>query len=110
MVVDANVETEAMPSNEPQHHAVVTPPGMTSDRANAAEAEVARLSAEVARLRQSMAGATEVIEELETPPTLAWLRAFSQRLEMDTPPRSSAMGSCLSSEEIDITCHLTTFT
>jgi ribulose-5-phosphate 4-epimerase/fuculose-1-phosphate aldolase len=68
MVVDANVETEAMPSNEPQHHAVVTPPGMTSDRANAAEAEVARLSAEVARLRQSMAGATEVIEELETPP------------------------------------------
>jgi ribulose-5-phosphate 4-epimerase/fuculose-1-phosphate aldolase len=45
------------------------PPHPTSsDRTSAAEAEVARLSAEVARLRQSMAGATEVIEQLETPP------------------------------------------
>ena len=32
------------------------------------EAEIARLSAEVERLRQSMAGAAEVIEELENPP------------------------------------------
>ena len=32
------------------------------------EAEIARLSAEVERLRRSMAGAAEVIEELETPP------------------------------------------
>lgn len=39
-----------------------------SERTTAAEAEVARLSAEVARLRQSMAGAAEVIEDLETPP------------------------------------------
>jgi ribulose-5-phosphate 4-epimerase/fuculose-1-phosphate aldolase len=39
-----------------------------SSRTDAAEAEVARLSAEVARLRQSMAGAAEVIEELEAPP------------------------------------------
>jgi hypothetical protein len=68
VVVEANAETEPIPSNEAQDHAVVAPSSMTSDRANAAEAEVARLSAEVARLRQSMAGATEVIEELETPP------------------------------------------
>ncbi|MDB0004383.1 class II aldolase/adducin family protein [Candidatus Poseidoniaceae archaeon] len=67
-VVETNAETELIQSNELQVPAVRTPPGMTSDRANAAEAEVARLSAEVARLRQSMAGATEVIEELETPP------------------------------------------
>ncbi|MBT60190.1 MAG: hypothetical protein CMA63_01385 [Euryarchaeota archaeon] len=33
-----------------------------------AEQEIARLNAEVERLRQSMAGAAEVIEELETPP------------------------------------------
>ena len=32
------------------------------------EAEIARLSAEVERLRKSMAGAAEVIEELENPP------------------------------------------
>ena len=32
------------------------------------EAEIARLSAEVERLRRSMAGAAEVIEELENPP------------------------------------------
>jgi ribulose-5-phosphate 4-epimerase/fuculose-1-phosphate aldolase len=33
-----------------------------------AEQEIARLNAEVERLRQSMAGAADVIEELETPP------------------------------------------
>ena len=43
-------------------------PDHGSSRTDAAEAEVARLSAEVARLRQSMAGAAEVIEELEAPP------------------------------------------
>ncbi len=46
----------------------IEPQGDGSSRTDAAEAEVARLSAEVARLRQSMAGAAEVIEELETPP------------------------------------------
>jgi ribulose-5-phosphate 4-epimerase/fuculose-1-phosphate aldolase len=46
----------------------VESPDHGSSRTDAAEAEVARLSAEVARLRQSMAGAAEVIEELETPP------------------------------------------
>ena len=43
-------------------------PQPSPNRTSAAEAEVARLSAEVTRLRQSMAGATEVIEGLETPP------------------------------------------
>ena len=49
-------------SSPPQSQPVI------SERATAAEAEVARLSAEVSRLRQSMAGAAEVIEDLETPP------------------------------------------
>ena len=49
-------------SSPPQSQPVI------SERATAAEAEVARLSAEVSRLRQSMAGAAEVIDDLETPP------------------------------------------
>ena len=51
-------EVSAAPQSQP----------VISERATAAEAEVARLSAEVSRLRQSMAGAAEVIEDLETPP------------------------------------------
>ncbi|MEJ6563269.1 MAG: class II aldolase/adducin family protein [Euryarchaeota archaeon] len=53
---------------EPDVKIPIQAPVPSPNRTSAAEAEVARLSAEVARLRQSMAGATEVIEGLETPP------------------------------------------
>tara|TARA_B100001564_G_C20621255_1_gene662468 strand:+ start:105 stop:1103 length:999 start_codon:yes stop_codon:yes gene_type:complete len=60
-----NEEPEQIETPEP---ALIQNTETSSERTTAAEAEVARLSAEVARLRQSMAGAAEVIEELETPP------------------------------------------
>jgi ribulose-5-phosphate 4-epimerase/fuculose-1-phosphate aldolase len=66
-VEEEAVEEETAESEEPSEPEVITAvPNAT--RTEAAEAEVLRLSGEVNTLRKSLAGAADVIEDLETPP------------------------------------------
>ena len=66
-VEEETVEEETAESEEPSEPEVITAvPNAT--RTEAAEAEVLRLSGEVNTLRKSLAGAADVIEDLETPP------------------------------------------
>jgi ribulose-5-phosphate 4-epimerase/fuculose-1-phosphate aldolase len=66
-VVEETVE-EPEPVEEVAEPVVEEPEPISEPDSAEAELEVARLNAEIARLRRSMAGAAEVIEEMEAPP------------------------------------------
>jgi ribulose-5-phosphate 4-epimerase/fuculose-1-phosphate aldolase len=61
------MQNEQLPPQAETQHVTEESPELTEQQ-YLAEQEIARLNAEVERLRQSMAGAADVIEELETPP------------------------------------------
>jgi len=63
--VEAVEAAESIPESEPAKDA---PKPVVSNRAKAAEKEVIKLSNEVHSLRKSLAGAADVIEDLETQP------------------------------------------
>ena len=71
MVVEGSIEQEGQDEQTTEELVEDNPESASEDDVEQLlekEAEIARLSAEVERLRSSMAGAADVIEELENPP------------------------------------------
>ena len=71
MVVEGSIEQEGQGEQTTEELVEDNPESASEDDVEQLlekEAEIARLSAEVERLRSSMAGAADVIEELENPP------------------------------------------